>query len=109
MAILVHHRAFDQETPHEAARAALSQADLWGSAEALGLEIVSDLSDDNRGMDLYISGPLHHVMDLYDTAVTLGTQAEISRIEVDSDHDLETIRRHLPHDLKVFYPQKRPA
>lgn len=109
MAILVHRRVFDQETPHEAARAALSQADLLGAAEALGLEIVSDLSDDHRAMNLYISGPLHHIMDLYDTAETLRTQAGISHIEVDSDHDFDTLRRYLPKDLKIFYPQQASA
>ena len=103
MAIPVHHRDFDQDTPHEAARAALSQADMWGAAEALGLEISTELEPDN-GMDLYISGPLHHIMDLYDIAKVLAVTGEISQIEVGSQEDERILRRYLGEELESIKP-----
>lgn len=105
MAILVHHRDFDQKTPHDAARAALSQADLWGAAEALGLEISPELRT-NEGMDLYICGPLHHIMDLYNAAKVMAVTDEISHIEVDSEEDERILRRYLGEEPKIVKPER---
>ena len=109
MAILVHHRTFDQMTPHEAAEEALIQADVWGAAEALGLEIDPDLEKSNSGMTLYISGPLNHIMDLYDQTVSIEASKQVSHIEVDSEEDERILRRYLGDAPKITNPGKVPA
>lgn len=107
MAILAHTRTLDQKTPHRAAREALKQADIWGAAEALELEI--DPSTGTEGMTLYISGPLHRIIDLYEKAKDIGAEPEISHIEVDTQEDEEILRCYLGDEPEIVNPGRLPA
>jgi hypothetical protein len=108
MAILVHRRDLLSETPREAARSACAQAQLHGAAEALGLEVLIDLDESSRVMQLHASGPLPHVLDLCEQAEHAGVHTGIERIEVDSEEDEDIIRECLGEMIRIYRPEYRP-
>lgn len=108
MAILVHRRDLLSETPHEAARFACAQARLHGAAEALGLEVLIDLDESSRVMELHASGPLQYVLDLCEQAEHAGAHTGIERIEVDSKEDEDIIRGCLGEAIRIHRPVLRP-